>query len=272
MTRGAAHGVGRGRSRVSSRRASLAIVGLCVLAGCARPGPPPGGPADTTPPELVRTLPADGETRVDRDAVIEVEFSEEMDRQSVERAFSVTPEVALRNLRWKGRVLLAEPAEALPDSTTFVAAVAEVAKDYHGVRIARAHSFAFATGDAIDAGTLTGTVTVLEEPVEGAVVWACEGDVTTDSLGVVAPCAYAAKSTEDGEFALANVRSSTIGYSLVAFIDRNGNGRYETGTETGWIVPSAASVGAPGDSVGGLSIELRVPPGGRSGADTSEGK
>jgi hypothetical protein len=236
-------------------------VALCVLAGCARPGPPPGGPADTTPPEIERTLPADGETRVDRSTVIEIEFSEEMNRASVERAFSLTPEVALRNLRWKGRVLLAEPEEALPDSTTFVAAIAEGAKDYHGVRIDRPRSFAFATGDAIAAGTLAGTVTVLAEPFDGAVVWACEGDVTTDSLGVVAPCAYSTTSADDGGFLLANVRSSPAAYSLVAFVDRNGDGRYETGTETGWVVPEAARVEAPGDSVGGLSIEMRAPAG-----------
>jgi hypothetical protein len=236
-------------------------IALCTSVGCARPGPPPGGPADTTPPEIVRVFPADGETRVDLDTVIEVEFSEEMARSSAEGAFGLTPEVALRSLRWKGTVLIAEPEEALPDSMTFVASIGEAAKDYHGVRIARAYSFAFATGDAVAAGTLAGTVTVLEEPFGGALVWACEGDVTTDSLGVIAPCAHAATSAEDGTFVLDNVRSSPSAYSLVAFVDRNGDGRYETGTETGWVVPTVARVAAPGDSVGGLSIEMRAPAG-----------
>jgi len=271
MIGGDTHRADHGRCRVIPRRTSRAVVlALGLLAGCARPGPPQGGPADTTAPEIARTLPADGETAVDRGVVIEVEFSEEMDRPSVERAFGLTPEVALRGLRWKGRVLLAEPEEALPDSTTFLAAIAGAAKDYHGVRIAGARSFAFATGDAIDAGTLTGTVTILEEPVDGAVVWACEGEVTTDSLGVIAPCAFAATTTDEGAFTLENVRSSPVAYSLVAFIDRNGNGRYDTGAETGWIVPAAARVEAPGDSVGGLAIAMRAPVGGRAEPDSPE--
>lgn len=263
MTGGAIDRGSRRRSRPGLRVISSAVaVALCGLVGCARPGPPPGGPPDTTPPEVERTLPADGETLVDRDTVIEVEFSEEMDRSSVERAFSLAPELKLKNLRWRGRVLLVEPEGALPDSTTFVATVGKEAKDYHGVTIARERSFAFATGDAVAAGTLAGTVTVLAEPVGGALVWACEGDVKTDSLGVVAPCGYATTTSDDGGFVLANVRSSPTAYSLVAFVDRNGDGRYETGTETGWVVPLTARIEAPGDSVGGLSIEIRRPPGG----------
>jgi hypothetical protein len=210
---------------------------------------------------VTRTVPADGDVSVDQNVVIEVEFSEEMDRQSVERAFALSPEVAFRALRWKGRTLRAEPEEALRDSTTYVASIGSGARDYHGVSIGGAYSFAFSTGNAIEAGVLAGVVTLLGEPVGGALVWACEGDVATDSLGVVAPCGQASKTAEDGAFTLRNVRSSPEAYSLVAFVDRNGDGRWETASETGWIVPGVARVEAPADSVGGLAIELRRPAG-----------
>jgi hypothetical protein len=87
--------------------------------------------------------------------------------------------------------------------------------------------------------------------------------VTADTLGVVRPCDYAAATSGEGAFAFSNVRSSDLAYSLVAFIDRNGNGRYETAEETGWVVPTVARLEAPGDSVGGLEIEMRAPPGRR---------
>jgi len=249
----------RARPGRPGRRPLAVLLSAAALAGCARPGPPPGGPADTTPPTVVRTVPADGEVWVDPSTVIEVEFSEEMDRQSVERAFALTESLALRNLHWRGRVLLAEPVDALKDTATFFVRVSESAKDYHGVRLASAFSFAFATGGAIDAGRLAGTVTVLGEPAGGATVWVCEGDVEADSLGTVAPCGFAATTADDGAFVVANVRSSEVSYSLVAFIDRNENGRYDSASETGWVVPAAARVEAPGDSVGGLTIEMRVP-------------
>ena len=139
----------RARPGRPGRRPLAVLLSAAALAGCARPGPPPGGPADTTPPTVVRTVPADGEVWVDPSTVIEVEFSEEMDRQSVERAFALTESLALRNLHWRGRVLLAEPVDALKDTATFFVRVSESAKDYHGVRLASAFSFAFATGGAI---------------------------------------------------------------------------------------------------------------------------
>lgn len=242
-----------------ARRLASLLSAAAVLAGCARPGPPPGGPADTTPPDVVRTLPADGDIWVDPSTIIEVEFSEEMDRQSTERAFALTESLALRNLRWRGRVLLAEPVDALKDTATFFVRIAESAKDNHGVRLGSVYSFAFTTGGAIDAGRVSGTVTALGEPIGGATVWACEGDVEADSLGTVEPCGFSATTTDDGGFVVANVRSSEVSYSLVAFVDRNQNGRYDSVSETGWVVPAAARVDAPGDSVGGLTIEMRVP-------------
>jgi hypothetical protein len=86
----------------------------------------------------------------------------------------------------------------------------------------------------------------------------------------MSPCAYAATSAEDGRFSVANVRSSPSAYSLVAFIDRNDDGRYETGRETGWVVPTVARIEAPGDSVGGLVIEMRAPVGAAREAEGAE--
>ena len=96
-------------SRSLAHMPALALA-LALISGCARVGPPTGGPADSTPPEVVTTVPEDGVTGVGRDTEIRIEFSEEMNRVSVERSFSIAPDVKLRNPRWDGTAFVARPA------------------------------------------------------------------------------------------------------------------------------------------------------------------
>ena len=62
-----------------ARRPAAAAVLLLVLAGCARKGPPSGGPADLVPPRVVSSEPDSGRARVPLDARLSVTFSEGMD-------------------------------------------------------------------------------------------------------------------------------------------------------------------------------------------------
>lgn len=230
---------------------------LCLAYGCAKPGPPGGGPADELPPEVVATRPADGDVNVDLASTIEIEFSEEMSRQPTERSLTVTPELDLRNFRWRGRTLIAEPIGVLPDTTTIVVRVGEVASDYHGVAVAAPHQFAFSTGGVIDLGVMSGSVTARGQPVAGAVVWACLEPVVPDSAGVVRACGYTSVTDADGAFRIGNVRAAARPYAVVAFIDRDGDGRYSLSEESGRVLLEAAFLAAPEDSIGGIEIPLR---------------
>ncbi len=122
--------------------AAVVVLGACMSAGCARPGPPGGGPLDSTPPAVVRTTPADGATDVPPETPIEIEFSEEMGRDSVERALSMTPNVGLDVPRWRGTTLTTRVLTGgLPDSTTFVVTIGPAALDYHSVALGTPRSF-----------------------------------------------------------------------------------------------------------------------------------
>ncbi len=258
---GAAVAKERGKARGdASVRNALIVATLCLVAfGCARVAPPPGGPQDTTPPEVVSTFPEDGEVGVDRKTPIRIDFSEEMSRESVERAFEITPAVGLRNFRWSGETVLTEPLEEFLDSTTFIVRIGPGARDYHNVAIEAPYSFAFSTGVAIDDGTIAGIVLYRDEPVGDAVVWACQGPVEPDSLDVVAPCGYTSGTRADGTFTIRHVRIAGDPYDVVAFIDLDRDGRFKTTDESGWVVVNAAYVQAPGDSVGGIEVQLKDP-------------
>ena len=68
-------------------RAFLLVLGLLTLR-CAGQIPPGGGSTDTVPPAVIRTIPDTNAVRVKPDR-IELEFSEYVDRQSVEESIFI---------------------------------------------------------------------------------------------------------------------------------------------------------------------------------------
>jgi hypothetical protein len=239
-------------------RAALLLL-LVALSGCAKTGMPGGGPRDTEPPVVVSTVPADRSAGVDRSTDITIEFSENMNRTSVERSVTIEPQVPLGRLTWEGDVLTARPDTLLPDSTTFMVSVGDGARDHHGVDMREPFRFAFSTGYDVMAGIISGTVTFEGAPVPDAVVWACPEAVAADSLGLVSPCEYETVTNDTGAFMFRNVRTRSRRYGLVAFVDGDGDRRYDTTSEKGWIDYAGASLDTPGDSLGGIELRLFEP-------------
>src|SRR4030042_1867927 len=65
-------------------------VAAISLAGCAGQVQPSGGPPDTIPPAITRTIPDTNAVRVSTH-FFELEFSEYVDRRSVEEAIFISP-------------------------------------------------------------------------------------------------------------------------------------------------------------------------------------
>jgi hypothetical protein len=234
---------------------AAALAALAVV-GCARTAPPGGGPADTTPPFVESTTPADGDTLVDPGTAVQIDFSEEMDRVSVERAFSVSPPVLFGRTDWRGKSFVARPSESLPDSTTFIVVINETARDYHGVAVEGPFSILFSTGRTIDTGVISGTVVSSNAPVAGATVWACVSPPAPNGLGQITPCHYQARTTPDGTFRITNVRASATPYTLFAFVDLNGDGVCSVDGEPGSVGEQPALIDEEGTEASGLVIEL----------------
>ena len=72
------------RAHVAVALAALLAV-LAALSGCAKKGPPSGGPPDLDPPRVIAALPESGAAGVPRDARLTVEFSEGMEPKSTGR-------------------------------------------------------------------------------------------------------------------------------------------------------------------------------------------
>jgi len=248
------------RARAVVRSAvTLAIAAYLALSGCAKPGPPPGGPVDEDAPWVVSTEPADGETDVSLTSNAFVLFSEEMDRASVERSLRISPTTTLRTPKWQGPRLEVRFADALEDSTTYVLTLGDGARDYHSVAMDTTVTFAFSTGKAVDDCSVSGRVLRAGEPVVGATVWVCPTAPAADSLGVVRTCGRAASTSAGGSYELGFLSATRSPYTLVAFVDADADGAFTLADETGAIVPDTLRFAAAGDTVRGLELALETP-------------
>lgn len=106
---------------------------------------------DTTPPTVTAFSPANSASNVARSSVIEVTFSEAMDRATAEGAFWTFPAVA-GALSWNAAstVLTLTPDGLLPDDTEMVVAVENTARDASGVWLAqRAEALFYVENDFV---------------------------------------------------------------------------------------------------------------------------
>ncbi len=243
------------------------LTGACIaLSGCAKPGPPPGGPVDEEPPWVVATEPENGSVLVPVSTSPAVLFSEEMDRTSVERSLVMSPHAALRSAKWRGPRMEMRFAGELSDSTTYVVTLGDGARDDHGVSMEGVFTFAFSTGETLDDCGIAGTVLADGEPAEGATVWACPGIPAPDSLAMIHVCGRATETGPDGEYRLGHLSHTRSPYSLVAFLDADRDGAYSLTDETGAMEAGVVRFVTAADTVRGIALTLEPPGEGVGGA------
>ncbi|HMW31971.1 MAG TPA: Ig-like domain-containing protein [bacterium] len=144
---------------------------LLLLCGCATIGAPGGGPEDKEPPTVITTFPAKDSTGVSRQTEVTVTFSEAMNKASVEKALFIAPFPARDpDLSWDDATLTIRFKDALEENRTCVITIGTDAMDAHQNKFKSAWSFAFSTGDKIDAGSIAGTV--VSESKTKPSVWA----------------------------------------------------------------------------------------------------
>jgi hypothetical protein len=203
---------------------------------------------------IVRTEPDTNAVRVQTDRVI-LEFSEQVDRRSVEQAVFISPWPGQVEYDWSGtEVAILFPA-ALRNNRTYVVSVGtDVIDRRERNRLAAGFSLAFSTGDSLDRGGITGRV--YDEKPEGVMVFAYLLDgIDRDTLnpGTLRPD-YVTQTGSHGVFSLSNLMFGA--YRVVAVRDEFHDMLYgrqidQYGVPTGDIV-----LDADHPRVEGLSMRL----------------
>lgn len=217
---------------------SLLLSGLILLCGCADPRPPTGGPRDDLPPVLVASYPPHESVGVSP-TELKMTFSEYVNEGSLVRSLSIMPPPrGSLKFKWRRRSVTIRLSEKLQDSTTYVVTLNDEFRDWHGVRLTRPISFAFATGPVIDQGRLLGRVVHQNRglPVSGLTILA----YTSPNTDVV----YQTQTDTDGKFAFDYVRESD--FFVIGVQDQNRNLKVDHGE---WFaVPPVPAIRATPDT------------------------
>ncbi len=186
---------------------------------------------DVTPPTVVSTTPADGATNVSVNTVLQIEFSEVIDPNSLgEGSIMITPELGDGIVTWidGGTTLNFDPDDPLLDDTAYNLIISEGAvRDLAGNPLSGNYSATFTTGSTLPTGGYSGTVagdpnsTAASDP-EGAlsiafmvnmVGWEGEGPPPIGGFGEVA---------SNGSYSIEHLEDGT--YWPGAMMDTDGNG------------------------------------------------
>ena len=206
---------------------TLAVPAL--LCACARQAPPPGGPPDTSAPEVMAVTPAPGSVGVERNTPLTLMFSEKIDPAGLEKSLWITPGgLAKPKISVSGAEVTIRSSTPLPESTTVAVLVTTQIQDKRQNVLRRPHRWVFSTGDRIWPGSVRGKV-VREETGQAANergqilvgLYPSEGDTVPDP-SVVPPVAITQADSSLG-FVLDGLPARGERWWLLAMIDRDGN-------------------------------------------------
>jgi uncharacterized protein (DUF2141 family) len=217
----------------AANRTALALFFALIAFSCAKMGAPPGGPEDKIAPQVVFTSPETDALSVDVQARVVLEFSEMMNRPSVETALYLSPEPGNRlRYHWKGRRLTLEYLDALEINRTHVVSVGAQAKDLQGNALENSFTLAFSTGNHIDRGAFSG----LAEIPEGLRSLSILAYSRTDANPMSEIADYRIQTASDGTFELSYLAPAT--YRVFAVADRNFDGKWSPASE---VIGTASS-------------------------------
>jgi uncharacterized protein (DUF2141 family) len=197
------------------------IIYLLFIASCAKQTSPTGGPKDTIPPVLVKSIPANNSLNFEGKE-IELLFSEMVVLNNPKEQLIVTPTIGknFEVLVKKNSVILKLNKE-LHDSTTYTFNFRESIQDITEKNPVRNFKIAISTGPYIDSLSIAGTITDLlkEKEIKDATVAIFK---VNDTINILKhPATYFTRTDDKGKYKIDNLKPGA--YSLYSFEDKNRN-------------------------------------------------
>ena len=144
---------------------------------------PPGGPVDTTPPEVISVSPQPYSTQVDLNSKIEITFGERMSNKTTEESIFISPfPKEPFEYKWKGKKIILSPPESLLKGKTYVVTIGTGAQDLRNNHLPKSYTFAFSTGSVLDSGTISGEVWTRQRDGSTSFGFAQDKSLTTSAF------------------------------------------------------------------------------------------
>lgn len=235
---------------------STLIIATWLIFACAKQMPPPGGPEDKTPPEVVRTIPAPGAVDVATRTRWEIVFSEQMNRKIVADAIFISPLPSeAMAFKWRGKRLKIEFGDTLKENRTYVMTIGAKSSDLRNNQMKDSFSMAFSTGDHIDEGQISGLV-YSQSTVEGTLVCAYLLNDSTEIDPTAVLADYYTQCNQQGKYQLMYIAPAT--YRLFAIRDRDGNRKYTRGVDAIGITNTDVNLTPDEKYIQNINFQLTV--------------
>lgn len=194
------------------------VIGLLVLlVGCASASPPPGGPEDKAPPQLVRVTPDTNAVNV-KERAVTFFFDETInDRgtgaQELDQFFLVSPSDGAPRIEWHRSRIDVRPRHAFRANTAYTVTLLPGLGDLRSNVMKTGASIVFSTGPTIPPDKITGVA--FDWPTERGAPRALIEAMSPDSI------VYLAQSDSVGRFAVGPMPPGS--YLVRVILDQNGN-------------------------------------------------
>jgi uncharacterized protein (DUF2141 family) len=205
---------------------------LALLASCANPIPPEGGPRDTAAPQIddLKSTP-DGQTNF-KPEEITLYFNEWVKLNKINEQVLISPPLEFPPQfihRGKEVTLRFNEEEVLRENTTYSIRFGEGIQDITENNAAEDLNFVFSTGPKLDSLQVTGRLFGIDRKTPAEAVLVMLYDSQGDSLPYLERPAYASKTDAEGKFTISNLRADT--FTVVALKDENRNYTFDPATE-----------------------------------------
>lgn len=201
---------------------ALCLVAACLMmAACARPGTPDGGPYDETPPRVVGASPKEGEVNA-RARTINIFFDEFVKLNNAsEKVVISPPQINQPEIAADGRRIKIKLLDSLKPHTTYTIDFSDAIVDNNEGNPMGKYTYTFSTGDTINHMEVSGKVLNARnlEPVKGILV-GLHSD-TARSAFTQKPFDRMARTNGSGEFTIKGVANGN--YRVYALQDADGN-------------------------------------------------
>ena len=205
------------------------IAMLAIITSCANIGMPTGGPKDVAPPKVLKSIPKNYSTQF-KGKEIEITFDEFVKFRDLNSQLLISP--PLKNtpdIKIKGKNIVIKINDTLRENTTYTMFFGDAIVDLNEENILASYEFVFSTGTVLDSLTMTGRVlnAFTQKPEKD--IYVMLYDKYDDSVPIKEKPYYLAKTKEDGEFVMNNLRD--MSYKVFALKDANNNLKFDQPNE-----------------------------------------
>ena len=213
------------QSKVVSSKVKFYLIVLILpflVLSCAQIVSPTGGPRDTTPPKITKTVPNNYSVNFNSNYEIRINFDEFIDLVSPNDKVLISPPLKETPIfKVSGKTLSIKFSDTLKPNTTYTLFFDNCIRDFTEGNLIPSMEYVFSTGNDIDSGSIKGSVMDALTLKPEKQVYVLLYNQNIDSLPQTIKPLYLTKTDDQGAFVFGHIITGR--YKIFALSDKNNN-------------------------------------------------